>query len=378
MDSQGIMETEPHPANNTVKGYMFEVIVSLLLEKHDFKRVYDQSTTNNGYHVEQARYQFTEFTGRGTKHQIDCPYDYPNTIPFINQIRLLGEVKCYGSPIRKEHIRTFIGTIKDITENYVTNNAEVSNYKRYTELGVIFSASGFDIEAERLALAHNIKTVSYENHCILGALVSYLNELEIYRNKQALMGQGKTKEFLMRFKSILSNDFQNNDIQSFRRTYYKDESCIEILKKMQELLGKVKSNFLAVTKNGLLIHFISFDPFPYDVFTKSDTANCSVFYESNEGRLEFYLDIDNNENVSKAKYYFSPPEILEETIRTSPDSAVSIKRQLFEDITFSYRINDINRTLTLKLNFGDFPKKRRIKAREKKTYQTSIDGRNRS
>lgn len=150
-----------------LKGYLFEIIVLELLRKNNFHEV--QVAREPPDRVREIRPGFIEFKGRGCWHQIDCPCDYSQLIPFMHPIRLLGEVKYYKTPLEKRHIREYIGVIKDIQENYFVADGVSPQefYPRKTEIGVYFSASGFQEEAEKIAYAHGIKTVSYANNPLI-------------------------------------------------------------------------------------------------------------------------------------------------------------------------------------------------------------------
>ena len=101
-----------------------------------------------------------------------------NFFSFWERLRLLGEAKFYRSPLSKEHIREYIGVLKDIQENYfVADGMDLQNfYPRKLEIGVYFSANGFQAEAEKLAYAHGIRTISYKNNPLINRLKLYIEE----------------------------------------------------------------------------------------------------------------------------------------------------------------------------------------------------------
>ena len=106
------------------------------------------------------RANFVELKGRGGWHQIDCPFDYDGFIPFLYPVRLLGEAKFLQKEVQKNSIRSFIGVLKDIQENYFVDDSLTDSMVRgrRMELGAFFAANGFNPEAEKLAYAHGIRT----------------------------------------------------------------------------------------------------------------------------------------------------------------------------------------------------------------------------
>lgn len=163
------MKYEKPAERGRLKGYMWECVILKLLKTNDFFEI----SSIDGVRTKMDRQHFFEMCGRGAWHQIDCPCDYQRFIPFINPIRLLAEVKFLSGRVKKDAIREYIGVIKDIGENYFTAHNLSTPTTRYTELGVFFSASGFDPEAEQLAFAHNIKTVSHENLPLLDDIIHH-------------------------------------------------------------------------------------------------------------------------------------------------------------------------------------------------------------
>ena len=164
------MRNECKTPRSQLKGYLFEIVIMELLRKNQFNNI--NVASEPGDRVRENRAGFIEFKGRGCWHQIDCPCDYNKFIPFSYPLRLLGEVKFYKKPLSKEHIREYIGVLKDIQENYfVADGIDIQNfYPRKLEIGVYFSANGFQEEAEKLAYAHGIRTISYRNnHLIVSA-----------------------------------------------------------------------------------------------------------------------------------------------------------------------------------------------------------------
>ena len=82
-----------------LKGYLFEIVILELLRKNNFYEVNVAREPRD--RVREDRPGFIEFKGRGCWHQIDCPCDYSELIPFMYPIRLLGEVKYYKKPLEK-------------------------------------------------------------------------------------------------------------------------------------------------------------------------------------------------------------------------------------------------------------------------------------
>jgi hypothetical protein len=352
------MRRERGPYVNILKGHLFEAVILRLLKKNGFSLISDSS-----YHVRENRQGFIEVMGRGTYHQIDCPCKYDNMIPFLYPIRLLGEVKHYSAPISKSEIRSFIGVVKDIQENYFPAHfEEVQNSRgdyecsfrdwrlepRYSDFGAFFSASGFNKEAEMLAYAHGISTISYNNNPIMRPIIAILNELERnYFRASFCVSQNNLNDFAKMFGELLDGDESN--IQGFIRRFEVSEGVKNKIGDLRESLVALKANFIGTAAGGILLHFVGESRFPEHLFARTDSQTCRVYVENNaESGKGFYLVI--NEDNERGKFYFTPPRTLEFAANMTARDLLDAKAEILLSIQIPMRINNLARNLTLKLD----------------------------
>ena len=343
---------------NLLKGHLFETVILRLLKKNGFNLI-----SASAYLVRENRQGFIEVIGRGTYHQIDCPCTYDNMIPFLYPIRLLGEVKYYSAPISKSEIRSFIGVVKDIQENYfpahfeeVQNSRDVYGYcfsnwrlePRYSDFGVFFSASGFNKEAEMLAYAHGISTISYNNNPIMWPIIAILNELERnYFRASLCAAENNLKDFVKIFGELLDGDESN--IQGFIRRFEVPEGVQNRIGDLRESMFALRANFIGTTTGGMLLHFVGESKFPEHLFERTDSQKCRVYVEdSARFGKGFYLVI--NEDNERRKFYFTPPRTLEFAANMTARDLLDAKAEILLSIQIPMRINNLARNLTLKLD----------------------------
>ncbi len=342
-----------------VKGYLFEIIISKLLEHQGFTRI--NPAEHDSRRIKTTRKNFVEFKGRGGWHQIDCPLDYNATIPFIYPIRLLGEVKFLSKPVDKEPIRSYIGIIKDIQENYFIKNQKLNVYfpPRKLEIGVFFSASGFSASAEQLAYVHGIKTISYANNSQIGLMTQLINLLVDTTINVNRINETTWIVLKDEFTRLLRNDYDpvNSKIDISDLLIDRNEFS-EIMHKIFTALACFKSNFIGMISNGEFVHFIGDGPFPEYLFQKNDVCFCRVHYEKHMKNrddmfYDFYLELIDNDNAnsikSKTLFHFSPPSSLISALSLGRKNLRNVKRELFDEIVFSYPIANVSRNLTLRI-----------------------------
>jgi hypothetical protein len=320
---------------------MWECVILRLLKENGFSEI----LTFDNVRTRCDREHFLEMRGRGGWHQIDCPCDFAPMIPFINPLRLLGEVKFYSGPIQKNLIREFIGTIKDIQENYFAEDFSKPSY-RNTELGVYFSANGFSDESERLAFAHNIKTVSDKNVELLDQLKKLIEEIESnYLSARACLAE--TNQFVSFFRETLEG--KPGASRDFMQRFRPADGFENLTASLADAFSRIRSNFMATTSGGALLHFVSDSEFPDELFESSDSQACRIYRDTEPRRARFYLKFSNH-RVSDRRFYFSPPEALERAAFYGSTALVAEKERWMRSLLVTRTIRGITRTLVLNLD----------------------------
>lgn len=339
------MKDENIAKRGQIKGYLFEIVVFQLLTHQGFFR-----TPMEKGRIKEKRSDFVEVRGRGDWHQIDCPCDYKYTLPFMYPIRLLGEVKFHEKPIQKNDIRTFIGVMKDIQENYFApDNRRVTELTpRKLDIGVFFSASGFIEAAEKLAYAHGIKTVSYANNVLIDEIKDIIEKLESDYISFNMISKENRGLFKAQFQAFLTSD--NVERQgSGLFDYFIDNRAIQLLVDLYNIIHDTKTSFIGTTATNEYIHFVSRDEFPNELFANTDEANCKIFFTGEGSKKAFYLTF-SNEEYSERRYYFTPPKSLEKAAKLGLTDVLYQKERHFQKVYVNKTINEINRNLVLKID----------------------------
>jgi Restriction endonuclease len=159
-----------------IRGALLEEIVLLLLERSGYRRVVlgEQGTLNGpaGLEVE----------GRGSSHQIDALVTPLHTHAFVYPIRLVVEAKCQGNPVGLGTVRSVVGTISDINQNYFAapvRRGQAVRVQRFNYLAAMFASNGYSDNAERYALAHQVFLIDYSDVASMRPVVDALLDLEI-------------------------------------------------------------------------------------------------------------------------------------------------------------------------------------------------------
>ncbi len=98
---------------NQIRGALLEEIVLLLLDRSGYRSIKaGEEGTRNGR-------AGLEVEGRGSHHQIDALVSPVHSHAFIYPIRLMVEAKCETSPVGLATVRSVVGTLFDINQNFL-------------------------------------------------------------------------------------------------------------------------------------------------------------------------------------------------------------------------------------------------------------------
>jgi hypothetical protein len=146
--------------DNQAAGYIFEKEIFGLLEDSLYFNVRSEN-----------------LRGRGASHQIDAFGTLAIPTAFTYPIRLIAEAKCYTSTIQLHQIRSFVGVIKDISENYIVGDHNNRNTPdRYLDTGCFFSATPFSKSSQDYAWAQNIFLVSFSGINKMSSIITRIRE----------------------------------------------------------------------------------------------------------------------------------------------------------------------------------------------------------
>lgn len=337
-----------------LKGYLFEIAVLELLRKNGFTEFHpEHSDPAYGTLFKEDRTGFVELRGRGCWHQIDCPCDYYRPMPFTYPMRILGEVKYHKNPITKEAVREYIGVLKDIQENWVVSPGTTSSAlrPRLMEVGVFFSASGFEASAEQLAYAHGIKTISYANNHLIDNIRSAIDDLEANHLSVRCL------EHWREFRRALIRSIQHLDPEN---TVY-DHPCWDTrgfathlhrpLEQLSEALDGIRTSFFATTASGFVLQFFGEQEFPGHLFRRTDRGRCRVYYEQRRNKRFYWLEFTGDQDQDPpTRFYFTPPDSLDEAAVLGGSLVLNEKERIFKYLTIDINLDGISRNLIVELD----------------------------
>jgi len=350
---------------NQARGYLYEILISHLLKKNHFLKCEQNNAVNKIYKCGVCSAD-GEVLGRGTHHQIDFVGIYEKNIPFIYPIRLLAECKFWTKegnykPVDKSFIREYIGVHKDISENYFS--LHMKKFNRFLDVPVIFSAGGFDDEAEKLAWAQGINIVSHSKLPIMSDLLRYINWTVDILPEDYLTDKKKFKEVKKFTKDIISGELNKQTYPSIT------EHIIDVLSDNEEdidsfveLLDNVRDSeyktfLFATTEYGKLINLVSYDRFPDDLFSQAEVQECGIFFDDSDTNITdensrvFFITLNNDDE--DRRFYFQANEAMlrDDFSRLALKERISEKEKYFSNLTIMKEIDGLTRLISIKVNF---------------------------
>lgn len=352
---------------NQARGYLYEILIAHLLEKNHFSRCQQGNNTNKIYKCGVSSVD-GEVLGRGTHHQIDFVGIYEKNIPFIYPIRLLAECKFWTKdgnykPVDKSFIREYVGVHKDISENYFS--LYMKRFNRFLDVPVIFSAGGFNDEAEKLAWAQGINIVSHSKLPIMSDLLDYINWTVSILPEDYLTDKDKFREVKEFTKEIISGKLNKEDyplitehiIDVLKDRDEDTDSFIDVLDNVRDT--KYETFLFATTEYGKLINLVGYDEFPDELFLEEEVQECGIFFDDNDSNVSeensrvFFITLNND--AQDRRFYFQANEAMlrDDFSRLSLKERISEKEKYFSNLTIIKEVNNLTRLITIKVNFKD-------------------------
>jgi len=331
-----------------VKGALFEGIVRNLLLKSNFSPLKPDGNS--------VRRSFFNIRGRGCFHNIDACGKYDVPIPYVYPIRLLAEAKCYNNNVGLDVLQSFVGVVKDISENYFVPEGLTSEqrlkFKRYTDCGAVFSSSGFTPKAQDFALAHGINLVAYGNNPIIRRAVNIMVRL-IQTLRIPYCAENKKA-----FSKYVDDRLKNPPKRIPRNRYVNQQSRDLFVKEFNGLsntINSVKASLIGVAVSSerdfhYPIHLLSQQTFPTWNFAETDYQYFIPQYEPIENGLVFRIDIPNNEAIDgQSHLYFSLPNNVYQNY-FALGRMPQFKIAFMNEIEIPLTINNMRRVVCLKIN----------------------------
>ena len=318
-------------SKNQVRGHIFEVIVRKLLQLNGFNLI---NGTDNG-----------ELKGRGTKHQIDAYGQLRRSVSFLYPIRIICEAKFLKGRTGLPHVAKFLGSFKDISENYYVDRTAPDEIllKRYTDTAAMFSANGFTSHAQDFAYAQGIFLISYQSNPlitpILRAIESILEIIDI----------DVASSNIFNFKQLIYdalNDVSIIDAQTmFISPRYRanEGENRHLFTNLKISLDKIKSPILGMASGKFPIHLLSEQNLSDQIFNSAEEILCKISYKRNSNSC---LIITLNEYPNTQIYFSIPRELA----RRYANHMLDLKEQFFSYIDVPIERDGIERLIKFKLD----------------------------
>lgn len=259
-----------------IRGGLLEEVVLLLLNRSGYRRVsVGEEGTRNGR-------AGLEVEGRGTTHQIDALVTPVHAHAFIYPIRLLVEAKCEAHPLGLAVVRSVVGSVFDIAQNYFAarlSDGRETRMQRFNYHAAIFAANGYSENAERYAIAHQVFLIDYSHVGAMRPVVDALLNLQI-EDFRELARQGGRRN-LTAIRQSFRRMLENQEVDAVRDVF--SPSGIEKLN--QELIPAVRElrgSYYGMIEGIYPVHLISREEIPARLLRERPVIPCEIRVSEDE------------------------------------------------------------------------------------------------
>lgn len=302
-----------------LRSYLFFCVCEHLLGKSGFA----PATICEEEGIRPLREYGCEVKGRSQWHDVDGVFVFTAATPFMQPLRLCVEARFFDRKLGKSHIREFMGKMQDIREGYLSGaDARLSHHKQYSNQGVYFSMNGFTAEAEELAAAHGIQTISYAFQPLMEPLYrSIADAARWIQERVTFANPDEITVFLKELRQLVIAD--DADAAEVLRETFGDE----LLMRMDEItneLQTIQTSLLVTNNHGVYLHALSKDAFSLASFMHTDEGICQIHMEKRGRRKYHYFTI----NDGMRRFYFTRPSFLGDDVLLGV--RVSMQQSLFD------------------------------------------------
>lgn len=287
-----------------LRSFLFLCAVEYLLTENGFCGV--RENPGEGIHTIKGVYKSMQ--GRSEWHDVDGVYDFQAPIPFTDTLRLCVQAKFFDKKLSKMHIREFIGIMKDVEEVYMNQNQDYArSLVRYRHQGVYFAMNGFTPEAQHLAWAHGIQTVSFADQALMEPLRKDIGEFaRLAQEEITFQDQNEINAFFLAIrKAMLADQMQAHNAISFDLS----ASLYEILTRLYLALHELKTSAIATSRQGVYVFALSKQEFPLYHFVHTDQGMCQIHLEKRGRKKNYYFTV----NKGMQRFYFTRPYFLNDS-----------------------------------------------------------------
>jgi hypothetical protein len=347
-----------------IRGAFLEEIVLVLLSRSGYRKVQaGEEGTHNGH-------AGLEVDGRGCRHQIDALVAPVHSHAFVYPIRLLVEAKCESSPMGLAIVRSAVGTLFDINQNYfAARNATV---QRFNYHAAMFAANGYTLGAERYALAHQVFLIDYSYVSVMRPIVDTIigMQMEDFGELAKSRKRGSLSRIRDNFRFVL----QGEEIEE---GVFSEQGLHQIKDELVPAIQRLGGSYYGMIEGIYPVHFLSLRPIPEIVFLQQPMIPCEIRVSDDNQTWAFEPAGVDREDPGFFHLEFAIPQFVaeilsarkgEEEERDVPEWLLiaNIKRKHFRfvDLTVIIQGRPVGVQLTLDRNWLDqYVNRRRIRRR---------------
>jgi hypothetical protein len=318
------------------KGYLLEEALAYLIRTCGYTLISSASTDDPDLSNESNG---LNLRGRGAKHQIDVLGEL-NWIPaFTYPLRLMIEAKFRNEKTGIDVIRSEVGILADVNENYFMPNDSTVK-PRYRYVSAVFSTSGFSEPAVDMAIAHQIQLgdLNIEEYDSLKQKINEITDV-IYNGNDDI-----SKKDAQKLRKELRHQLYNN--------IEEDTTNDAILELADFIKNDYKELFIGMSKGGFMLLMKADNPEEFISHIKEHGSHDVVIY---------WQDIDNGKkwtiNPVEGNYSLTfalPKKIHDYIFRVSADrysEALNQKDIHFSKICITYYDREEDREYIVNLKY---------------------------
>jgi len=309
-----------------IRGSLLEEVVLLLLARSGYRRVLvGEEGTRNGP-------AGLEVEGRGAAHQIDALVTPVHAHAFIYPIRLLVEAKCEAKPLGLAVVRSVVGSVFDINQNYFTErqpDGRELRMQRFNYHAAIFAANGYSADSEQYALAHQVFLIDYSHVGAMRPVVDALRSLEIEDLRE--LARRNLTTIRQGFRAVLEDEVIDG-----ARDIFSEAGVQKLDDRLIPAIRDLRGSYYGMIEGIYPVHLISRQEIPARLIREQATIPCEIRVSDDEQVWAFEPSGIKRDSPEFFRLEFTIPEFIAEMLNARAEQERNARWRQIANIKEQY------------------------------------------
>lgn len=248
------------------------------------------------------------------------------------------EAKCVGSPVGLATVRSVVGTLFDINQNFLARQlagGREVRIQRFNYHAAMFAANGYSENTEQFALAHQVFLIDYSHVAAIRPVVDALLALQFedFGAVAQRNGRHNVTEIRNGFRNLLDPETMEPGLAIFS-----DAGIAKVRERLLPAIRQLHGSYYGMIEGIYPVHLISKREIPVRLIRQRGVIQCEIRVSDDQQTWAFEPAGIPRDSPDFFRLEFTIPEFIAETLNARTE-----ERDADEELPQWLRIAQIKR-----------------------------------